>query len=278
MGGGPITVIWRGITTDPESARCWEAAATDPELDDILIRPIPGYGSYRDNAASGGTDNGGGHVDLNFVGLTDAQCRRVETVYRRYGNLAFWRPERRPDGTRYGWQNHGHVLRIDCADLSDAARTQLGDYRAGYNGLPIGGRINKDTGDRRYLAARWLTIKQQLEEDDMPLSDDDVERVAKRARDLILGDRYPDATKSTPAGAKIEEHIFNANAKAGRVEHIVKRIEAALDPDAFIAKVIDGVAAEVNGSTGSLTTDQLKAATEAGVRAALGSLDNTPEA
>ena len=158
-------VTWRGITTDAESAECWEAAATDPELDDVLIRPIPGYGSYRDNTASGNTDNGGGHVDLDFVGYTDEQCRRTETVYRRYGNFAAWRPERRPDGTRYGWQNHGHVLRLDCADLSDAARTQLGDYRAGYNGLPIGGRINKDTGDRSYLAARWLTLKTTLQED-----------------------------------------------------------------------------------------------------------------
>lgn len=155
-------VNWRGITTDEESARCWEAAATDPLLDDILVKPIAGYGSYRDNTASGGTDNGGGHVDINFVGLTDEQCRRVELVFRLYGNYADWRPERRPDGTRYGWQNHLHVLRMDCADLSTDAKTQIGDYKAGYNGLPIGGRITKDDGPREYVTFRWLKVKAEM--------------------------------------------------------------------------------------------------------------------
>lgn len=156
-------VTWRGITTDAESAECWEAAATDPRLDDVLIEPIPGYGSYRDNAASGGTDNGGGHGDFNLVGRTDEQCRRVETVYRSYGNAAYWRPERRPDGTRYGWQNHLHVLRIDCADLSPDARRQVThDYFGGWSGLPIGGELTRDSGTRAYVDRRWLTIKQEM--------------------------------------------------------------------------------------------------------------------
>src|SRR5574337_328354 len=162
MGGAPLTVAWRGISTDPESARCWEAAATDPALDDVRITPIPGYGSYRSNAASAGTDSGGGHVDIDLVGLTREQCRRVETTFRRYGNAAWWRPARRADGTRYGWQEHLHVLRTDCADLAAPARTQLTDYRLGWSGLPIGGRTLRDSGSRAYIAARWATVKASL--------------------------------------------------------------------------------------------------------------------
>src|SRR5574337_607728 len=192
MGGAPLTVAWRGISTDPESARCWEAAATDPALDDVRITPIPGYGSYRSNAASAGTDSGGGHVDIDLVGLTREQCRRVETTFRRYGNAAWWRPARRADGTRYGWQEHLHVLRTDCADLAAPARTQLTDYRLGWSGLPIGGRSLRDSGSRAYVTARWATVKASLllskptptptappvpEEDDMPLAPADLAAV-----------------------------------------------------------------------------------------------------
>jgi hypothetical protein len=162
MGGGPLTVAWRGITTDPESAKCWEAAATDPALDHIPIRPILGYGSYRANAASAGTDSGGGHVDINLVPFTDADRRLVETTFRRYGNAAFWRPARRADGSRYGWQEHMHVLRIDCGDLAPNARVQLRDYFEGWSGLPIGGRTMRDTGSRSYVARRWTDVRTTL--------------------------------------------------------------------------------------------------------------------
>ena len=146
-------VTWRGITTDAESAKCWEAASTDPELNDVTIKPIPGFGSYRDNSASGNTDNGGGHVDIDLANHTQAQALRIEKIFRRYGNYA---DIRYPNGT---WRKHLHVLRMDCSDLSSAAKTQTGDYLAGYNGLPIGGRTNKDDGPRDYTKARWLQIK-----------------------------------------------------------------------------------------------------------------------
>jgi hypothetical protein len=190
MGGAPRTVKWRGIDTDPESALCWEAAATDPELDDILVRPILGYGSYRANAASAGTDSGGGHVDINLEGLTDEQCRRMERVFRRYGNAASWRPRLNPQTKKpYGWQNHLHVLRIDTTDLSGPARTQVADYLAGWSGLPIGGRVLRDSGTRAHTAARWLSIKKK-ETSNMALTAADVKVIANTDNIFNCPDRY----------------------------------------------------------------------------------------
>lgn len=206
MGGGPVIVYWRGVTADPESALCWEAAAKDPALHDILVRPISGFGSYRTNTASGGTDNGGGHVDINCVGLTVEQCRRLETTYRRYGNAAYWRPERRPDGTRYGWQNHLHVIRMDCADLSSGARTQVNDYLLGWNGLPIGGRITRDSGDRSYTSRRWLAVKKTLatitEEWDMASSDYISEQIKAVGGDVDYVQKQVKAVATQLTGAQ----------------------------------------------------------------------------
>lgn len=158
----PKTVRWRGIDVDPDTADMLTAIAKAAG-DDIYVQGIPGYGSYRANAASGGTDTGGGHADLNMVGYNEEQCRRLETVARSKGACAYWRPERRPDGTRYGWQNHVHILRMDCPDLSPAARSQVADYLAGYDGLYYGpGVKRKDSGTRSYTSRRWLTLSASL--------------------------------------------------------------------------------------------------------------------
>ena len=57
----------------------------------------------------------------------------------------------------------------------------------------------------------------------------------------------------------------------------ISAIQAALDKVDPVA-IAKAIAAELNTATGSLTTEQIEAASEAGVRRALGSLDNTPEA
>lgn len=163
MGGGPVTVRWRNIDVDPDTAAMLAAIAKDVG-NDIFLEGIPGFGSYRTNAASGGTDTGGGHADLNLVGYSPEQCRRAETMARSKGATAYWRPALRPDGTRYGWQDHLHILRTDCGDLSQAARNQVQDYLNGYDGLYYGydaqGRAKKmpDSGVRSFTGRRWLTL------------------------------------------------------------------------------------------------------------------------
>lgn len=271
MGGAPRTVKWRGIDTDPESAHCWETAAVDPDLDDILVRPIPGYGSYRANAASAGTDSGGGHVDINLEGLTDEQCRRIETVFRRYGNAAWWRPRINPATKKpYGWQNHLHVLRIDCADLAGPARTQVADYLAGWSGLPIGGRVLRDSGSRAHITARWAAVKRALtasttkptppkEASSMTLSSDDLKRIWMSGPVDIIEPPNPTKDNPTWAPASILKWTIRYALNAANDAAAARRDAAAT------LALVKALAAKPGG----LSAAEIETAAKAGAAAAL---------
>jgi hypothetical protein len=157
MGGAsPATVTFRGITVDPGTADALTELARIVGSD-IYLKPIPGFGSYRTNAASGGTDTGGGHADINAEGLTDEQARRIETRARQVGFVAWFRPRTSPySGRSYGWQRHVHLIRRDCTDLSTAARAQVKAYDAGWDGLAT---PHKDTGSRAFVGATWASYK-----------------------------------------------------------------------------------------------------------------------
>lgn len=147
----PVTKTFRGASVDPGTydALVELAAITGS----IYIDPIDGYGSYRSNKASGGTDTGGGHCDINAEGMTDAEARRVETLARSIGFVAWFRPRYSPyTGKAYGWQRHIHLIRRDCADLSAAAKAQVKDYDDGWDGLAV---RHKDTGSRAYVGMTW---------------------------------------------------------------------------------------------------------------------------
>ena len=163
MGGAPVTTTWRGIVTDPETARFLDAVAAEVTnmtkaagVPDFNVTPIPGFGSYRNNTASAGTDSGGGHVDLNAEPLTDIQARILESAARKKGGTAYFRPRKSPTGFVYGWQRHVHVLRSDCADLSAPGVKQVGQYRRGLNGLADNG---PDIGDRSWVNVTWGAVK-----------------------------------------------------------------------------------------------------------------------
>lgn len=152
MGGAsPKTVDFRGADVDPVTADALtELAAISGS---IYVEPIRGYGSYRNNTASGGTDTGGGHCDLNLEGRTDADARKLETLARSLGFVAYFRPRTSPySGRSYGWQRHLHLIRRDCTDLSAAARTQVRQYDQGLDGLAV---PHKDTGSRAYVGVTW---------------------------------------------------------------------------------------------------------------------------
>src|SRR5690348_16250210 len=143
----PTTVQWRGIVTDPTTAKYLNAVAKEVTVmakaagvADFTVTPIPGCGSYQTStAASAGTHAGGGAVDINAEGLTDRQARILESAARKWGGTAWFRPRVSATGFVYGWQRHVHILRSDCGDLSYAAGKQVGQYRAGLNGLADNG-------------------------------------------------------------------------------------------------------------------------------------------
>lgn len=105
-------------------------------------------GSYNAGGveASAGTHDGGGVVDL-------APWDHVDKVreLRRTGFAAWYRP-----AIAGLWPAHIHAVLIGNRNLSPAARAQVGEYLAGYDGLAGDGR---DTGPRDYLDHRftWRT-------------------------------------------------------------------------------------------------------------------------
>jgi hypothetical protein len=124
---------------------------------DILVKPIPGYGSYRKNAASAGTDSGGGHVDLYLTKLNAEQKLRLERLARQVGFYAdirepkWWSPTRRT-WLKQSWASHLHMILKECPHLSPQAKAQLKEWYAGENGL-VGN--DPDDGDRTFLRQTW---------------------------------------------------------------------------------------------------------------------------
>lgn len=125
---------------------------------DILVRPIPGFGSFQQGeTASAGTGSGGGHVDLDLTRLDKAQKLRLEGLARRVGFYAdireptWWSPTRKK-WLKQRWQSHLHMVLKSCPHLSREARDQLDDWFAGGNGLA---GDDPDDGDRTFLRQTW---------------------------------------------------------------------------------------------------------------------------
>lgn len=105
-------------------------------------------GSYNAGgvAASAGTHDGGGAVDLAPY---DAARKVLEL--RRTG-FAAWHRTAIPGL----WPEHVHAVLIGNARLSSGARAQVAEYLAGYDGLKGDGR---DTGPRQFLGHRFKMPK-----------------------------------------------------------------------------------------------------------------------
>lgn len=90
-------------------------------------------GSYRHGLteASGSTHDGGGAVDVRTTVLAShADKMRLVAILRIVGFAAWYRTV--IPGV---WGEHAHAIAIGCPDLSSGARWQVGEYRAGRDGL-----------------------------------------------------------------------------------------------------------------------------------------------
>lgn len=110
---------------------------------DILVRPIPGFGSFQQGeTASAGTGSGGGHVDLDLTRLDKAQKLRLEGLARRVG---FYADIREP--TWAGYQKP--------RPAGGSAPAAAGSSVIDPNNVRIGKR-NNDV--KRYQAAVWRSL------------------------------------------------------------------------------------------------------------------------
>lgn len=107
-------------------------------------------GSYNAGgvAASAGTHDGGGVVDLNGTFQADRKVREL----RRVGFAAWHRTP-----SQGNWGHHIHAVLIGNERMSAGARAQVIDYINGYNGL-VGDR--PDDGPRDFVKARFAWPKE----------------------------------------------------------------------------------------------------------------------
>jgi hypothetical protein len=88
-------------------------------------------GSYNSgNAASAGTHDGGGALDISVTGLSTATRTTVVRQLRTVGFAAWLRNPSQGD-----WPYHIHAIAISDTDQSTGAQHQAGDYYLGQNGL-----------------------------------------------------------------------------------------------------------------------------------------------
>lgn len=125
-------------------------------------------------AASAGTHDGGGAVDIRAKTLSAAQIKEAVNILRKVGFAAWHRTE-----AQGNWVEHIHCIAVGCPDLSTGAKSQVNDYKANRNGL-----ANKraDDGPRTWVAWTWEKYKKtypNLLTEDVVL-DSDIEKIANR--------------------------------------------------------------------------------------------------
>lgn len=89
-------------------------------------------GSYNAGgvAASAGTHDGGGSVDVSVRDLSTTQRWETVRAMRRVGFAAWLRT-----ASQGPWPDHIHAIAVGDTDLSSGARNQVADYYVGRNGL-----------------------------------------------------------------------------------------------------------------------------------------------
>lgn len=221
MGGAPVTKNFRGADVDLATYAFLEELAS--LSGSLYIDPIDGYGSYRNNAASAGTDTGAGHVDLNGEKWTDTECRSIETLARSLGALAYFRPRINPyTGNAYGWQKHIHILVRGIPGLSDAALAQISGYVAGTDGLSP---ARKDTGNRSYVDMTWPKYLAQKDEIDMATADEllaAINALPKKVWDYSLPNHDPDPKDNVPpVNYKASAYLIMGNWRTSEIQKML---------------------------------------------------------
>jgi hypothetical protein len=150
-----MSTYWRGAYLDDRMAEQMDEVVRlcGP---DVNIRPT--QGSYSGGvAASGGTHDGGGAIDLagQDAGMTQMDRETIRNAGRSVG-LAMW--IRDPSQSDWPWHIHGISVqeggKWDQGCLSSGAHGQVVDYYEGRNGLASGAA---DDGPRDYVGVTWET-------------------------------------------------------------------------------------------------------------------------
>lgn len=164
-------VKWRGVVLDDRTRDMMEEVAR--LTGSIYVNPT--HGSYSHASASAGTHSGGGAIDLMHKSWSVKDYDEVVKQMRKVGFAAWHRTPQQAN-----WPRHVHGIAMGCKDASDGAKAQMVAYLKGRNGLAVGG---PDDGPRKWAGRTWeMYQKGQMpptEGDDMPLSDADIDKIAR---------------------------------------------------------------------------------------------------
>jgi hypothetical protein len=137
--GGRTT--WSGKTVNQRTRNM--LASADAKVPFSLVVT---QGSYNAGgvAASAGTHDGGGAVDISVSALSTTQRWQAVAALRTVGFAAWLRTPGQGD-----WPYHIHAIAIGDTDLASGARNQVADYYVGRNGLASHAADNTPSAYRR---------------------------------------------------------------------------------------------------------------------------------
>lgn len=137
--GGRTT--WSGKTVNQRTRNM--LASADAKVPFSLVVT---QGSYNAGgvAASAGTHDGGGAVDISVSALSSTQRWQAVAALRTVGFAAWLRTP-----SQGNWPYHIHAIAIGDTDLASGARNQVADYYVGKNGLASHAADNTPSAYRR---------------------------------------------------------------------------------------------------------------------------------
>lgn len=139
-------VLWKGVRLHSRNIESLEMAE---KVSGIEMSPSQGGYNNGGVAASAGTHDGSGALDVICRGWTSSKRNKLLKALREVGWAAWYRTEAQ------GFIPHIHAIMIGDPDASAGAKYQVSEYRAGRNGLRGRGR---DDGPRVGYVT-WTTSK-----------------------------------------------------------------------------------------------------------------------
>ena len=141
VGVGAVTLNRRSVCMLKEAQR----------IGDFTLRLTQGSYNAGGVAASAGTHDGGGTLDASVRGLSATQITHRVRSLRKAG-WAAWHRLLLP-GT---WPPHIHAVAIGDKELAPLARSQVGAYKDGRNGLASNGTDNGPRVDPAFFSDAFL--------------------------------------------------------------------------------------------------------------------------
>lgn len=157
----------------------------------VGFRPVIVQGAFQQRNGGGARDSQGFHdkggcVDFRTTDLTRSQLDRWIIECRDHGG-AIWRRDKTPK--HGGMDPHAHLTLGDDFPLSDGARISWHSYVTGGDGLGAGPGRDGDAPDYEY---RPNPLVLTPPEEDMALSNEDVDRIAKAVAKLVWAEKFPE--------------------------------------------------------------------------------------